>query len=177
MWPTGASRSLGQEQIHDVLRNERRQRVLKRLKRTMGPLTVRSLAESIAEVESGESPPPRDVRRSVYNSLHQTHLPKLDSLDLVHYDRDRKTVSIQPEFRQVDLYMEVVTPYSITWSEYYQLSMLLSLIVIAAAEMGVPLLSAVSPLVLSSLFLAFLGLSTAHQLWQRRWFYLQQFVS
>lgn len=172
-----STRQLTQEQIHDVLRNERRRRVLQQVQQNMGTVTVKGLAEAIAEAETGESPPPRNIRQSVYNSLHQTHLPKMDSLGLIDYDADRKTVSMQPRIRQVDLYMEIVTPYSITWVEFYQLLLLLSLVTIVAVEIGVPVLSAVSPLVMAAVFLFVLSLSTIYRLWSRRWLYLEQLLS
>jgi hypothetical protein len=75
--------------VHDVLRNDRRRRVIERLRETESS-AVRDLAEHIAAIESGESPPPRNVRQSVYVSLHQTHLPKLDELRIVVYDDDAK---------------------------------------------------------------------------------------
>ena len=65
-------------EIHDVLSNERRQMVLDRLRESGGTMSARDLSEYIAERETGESPPPRNIRQSAYVSLHQTHLPKLD---------------------------------------------------------------------------------------------------
>jgi hypothetical protein len=97
--------TLSRSEIHDVLRNERRRLVLERLWAD-GSETVRELSEHIASVESGETPPPRNVRQSVYVSLHQTHLPKLDDLGIVVYDDDAKEVSIAE--RAVDL--EPYTP-------------------------------------------------------------------
>lgn len=97
-------------EIHDLLRNERRRRTLKNLQRTVGTTTLRDLAERIAEEETGESPPPKNIRNSVYNSLHQTHLPKLHRRGIVEYESDRKTVRLTEEARSVDVYMEVVTP-------------------------------------------------------------------
>lgn len=177
MYRNSSGRNLTQEEIHDVLRNRRRRRVLQELQQNVGQLTVKGLAEAIAEAETGESPPPRNIRQSVYNSLHQTHLPKMDELNLVEYDRNRKTVSMEPNIRQVDLYMEVVTPYSITWAEFYQLLLVLALLSIVVLETGILDVAAVTPLVLSTLFLSVLVLSTIYRLWSRRWVYLQQLLT
>lgn len=177
MYRSDSNLNLDQKEIHDVLRNERRQNALKQLQQNMGRLTVRTLAEAIAEAETGESPPPRNIRRSVYNSLHQTHLPKMDDLGVVDYDRDRKIVSMQSNARQVDVYMEAVTPYEITWAAYYRILMLLALLVIAIAEIGAPIVSSVPSLALCFVFLTILALSTIYQLWSRRWLYLQQLFS
>ncbi len=54
------------------------------------------LAEEIAAAETGERPPPRNKRQSVYVTLHQTHLPKLADHGVVDYDSERKTVTVEP---------------------------------------------------------------------------------
>lgn len=95
---------LSEADIHDVLRNDRRRLTLERLAET-NEETVRSLSEHIGAIESGEDPPPRNVRQSVYISLHQTHLPKLDDLGIVDYDDNGKTVSLEGNAEQVLAYM------------------------------------------------------------------------
>lgn len=99
------NRSLDVGDIHDVLRNDRRREVLSELKANSGEATIRELSERIASAETGEDPPPRNVRQSVYVSLHQTHLPKLDELGIVDYDTDGKTVKLRSEAEAVREYM------------------------------------------------------------------------
>lgn len=158
--------------IHDLLRNERRRQVIKHLQDTVGKTGLRDLAESIAERETGESPPPRNIRDSVYNSLHQTHLPKLDMCGVVVYESDRKTIRLTEDARSVDVYMEVVTPYGITWSEYYSVLGTLSLSIVLAALIKAPVLSAVDPVLWVSVFLVVFGVSIGYQMWTKRWVYL-----
>ncbi|MFW5919677.1 MAG: DUF7344 domain-containing protein [Halanaeroarchaeum sp.] len=167
---------LPETEIHDLLRNERRRQTLRHLQDTVGTTTLRDLAVRIAEEETGESPPPRNIRNSVYNSLHQTHLPKLDSRGIVEYESDRKTIRLTEEARAVDVYMKVVTPYGITWSEYYSMLGTLSLFVVLAALIGVPVLSAIDSVLLVSVFLAVFGVSLGYQLWRNRWMYLNALV-
>ena len=163
-------------EIHDLLRNERRRQVIKQLQDTVGKTTLRDLAESIAERETGESPPPKNIRNSVYNSLHQTHLPKLDDRGIVEYESDRKTIRLTEDARSVDVYMEVVTPYGITWSEYYSLLGTLSLAVVLAALVGVPLISLVDPVAWVALCLVGFLASRGYQLWTDRWVYLNALI-
>ncbi|MEF8773057.1 DUF7344 domain-containing protein, partial [Halodesulfurarchaeum sp.] len=66
------STGLAETKIHDILRNDRRRRVLEHLQESVGSVTLRELAETIAANEANQSPPPRALRESVYNSLHQT---------------------------------------------------------------------------------------------------------
>ena len=159
-------------EIHDLLRNERRRQVIKHLQNTVGTTTLRDLAERIAEHETGESPAPKNIRNSVYNSLHQTHLPKLDRQGIVEYDSDRKTIRLTENARSVDVYMEIVTDYGITWSEFYSLFGTLSLLVLLAAHVDVPLVSAVDPLLWITLFLVGYMTSIGYQMWTQRWVYL-----
>jgi hypothetical protein len=160
-------------EIHDVLRNERRRRTIEHLREESGMVSLRDLSGAIAAAETGETPPPRNIRESVYNSLHQPHLPKLDSLGVVRYDSDRKDINIDGRAREVDLYMEVVTEYGITWGEYYRSLGVFALFSIVASEIGVPLLAEVSSLLVASAFLAVIGASIAYQLWTHRWRYLR----
>jgi hypothetical protein len=83
-----------ENEVYDILRNERRRHVLRYLVDDSETSTIADIADHIAEIESGESPPPSDTRQSVYVSLHQTHLPKLDGLGVVDYDRDDRTVTL-----------------------------------------------------------------------------------
>ncbi|QLH76944.1 helix-turn-helix transcriptional regulator [Halosimplex rubrum] len=81
--------------VHELLSNERRMRVLELLgsERTWD---LSDLAEEVAASETGERPPPRDKRQSVYVTLHQSHLPKLAQHGVVDYDSERKTVTVEP---------------------------------------------------------------------------------
>jgi hypothetical protein len=98
---------IDENEVYDVLRNERRREVLRRLAAADGTSTIGDLADGIAAAEADESPPPSDVRQSVYVSLHQTHLPKLDNLDVVRYDRDDRGVELLARGRTILERMEV----------------------------------------------------------------------
>ncbi|MCG1003751.1 MULTISPECIES: hypothetical protein [Halobacterium] len=167
------STTLAETDIHDILRNDRRRRVLEHLQESLGTVTLRELAETIAAHESGERPPPRQLRESVYNSLHQTHLPKLDREGVVAYDEHRKTVELQAGARDVNVYMEVVTKYGITWADYYRTLATASLVAVVAVELGVPVVEVIPVLLVVSTALAVVAASTAYQLWTRRWTYLR----
>ena len=157
------STELESVEIHDVLRNERRQMVLKFLRDSGGMISARELSEQIAEAESGESPPPSNLRRSVYISLHQTHLPKLHEMDIVGYDQSAKTVELKERGKEVSVYMETVPRYGISWSEFYLAVSALGLLLIMAVEIGVPVLSAAGSLPLAAAtLLLLLGSAVYH---------------
>jgi hypothetical protein len=169
---TQASR-INPNEVHDILRNDRRRRTLQYLKQRVEPVTLRDLSERIAEWEANESPAPRGVRQSVYNSLHQTHLPKLDEIGVIEYDTDRKMVELQERARDVDIYMDLVTRFGVTWGTYYRTLGVVSLFAVIVADTNIGMLAQVDSLVFATVFLAVFGVSAAYQLWSRRCFYLR----
>lgn len=150
-------------EIHDVLRNERRTRVLEHLQQVEKTVRLRELSEQVAALETGESPPPRNIRESVYNSLHQTHLPKLDALGIVEYESNQKEVALADGSKQVSLYMEVVSEDDVTWATYYLSVGLIALTVSSLASLGVPVFGALSVPLWSVLFAVFFVLSALYQ--------------
>ena len=153
-----------EHEIHDVLRNERRVRTLEYLREFGGTVALRELSEEIARRETGESPPPRNIRESVYNSLHQTHLPKLDELGVVDYDRNRKLIRLLEPAAEVDLYMEVNAPPEVTWATYYRTVGIVALVTVILADVGLGAFAAVSVSVWS---LGFLGVFVVSVLYHR----------
>jgi predicted transcriptional regulator len=159
-----ANGELDETDIHDVLRNDRRRLVIERLQSAEnGSESVRELSERIAAAESGESPPPRNIRQSVYVSLHQTHLPKLDDLGIVAYDSDSKEVRLAECADEVAVYMEVVPQDGISWAEYYLGVGILGLGLSVAAAAGVPVLSGMlGTVVVGSVFVVLVASSLYH---------------
>jgi hypothetical protein len=149
--------------IHDVLSNERRRMVISILREEKGQTTARELSERIAEMETGQSPPPRNIRQSAYVSLHQTHLPKLDDLGIIHYDESAKTVALTDRAKRVSVYMETVPRYGISWSEYYVAVSVIGLLLMAATWLGVPLIASVSAAGWATLVFLLLGVSATYQ--------------
>ncbi|WP_435117907.1 DUF7344 domain-containing protein [Halolamina sp. C58] len=155
--------SLNRAEIHDVLSNNRRYRVLNLLS-DENPRDLRSLANDIAAAESGESPAPRKVRQSVYVTLHQNHLPKLDSLDLVQYDDTSKTVALGDRANEIDIYLEAVERGHLSWSEYHLGIVVLGLVATLASAIGTPGLSTLDPAAYASGALVVLLASIAYQI-------------
>jgi hypothetical protein len=155
-------------EIHNVLSSPRRSAALSYLRRVDGETSVQALSEAVATAETGVRPAPRDVRLSVYNSLVGTHLPKLATLELVAYDDDAKLVRPLPAAREVAHYTRVLTGFGITWAGYYRALGIVGLFLVVASLAGVPLLSAVDPLVPATVALAAFAVSGVSQLWLDR---------
>jgi len=121
-------------EIHGVLSNERRQMTLALLEEEGGAMSARELSERIAERETGESPPPRNIRQSAYISLLQTHLPKLDELDVVEYDDSQKTVRLSSGADQLSTFLETESKPSI--DRYYLSLSLIGLVLVVVSWVG-----------------------------------------
>jgi hypothetical protein len=160
--------ALPEADIHDVLRNDRRRMVIEQLGQTDEPVTARDLSETIAVRESGENPPPRNVRQSVYISLQQTHLPKLEELGIVEYDENTKEVRPAENAAEVGVYMEVVPKYGLSYSEFCAGLGLLGVLLVVAAEMGVPVVSAMSATAWAVVVFAVLVASAVYQTYSQR---------
>lgn len=159
--------TLPKSDIHHILSNQRRTEALEHINDS-GELTLRDLSEAVAASESGESPAPRNVREAVYVSLHQHHLPALHRRDIVHYDQDRKIVEPLEGFRDIELYMEVITKHGITWADYYRLLGVTSLLLVVVSHLNVSFFSAVPGLVWATVGLVAFAISTSYQLWHHR---------
>jgi hypothetical protein len=108
---------LSKSDIFGILQNDRRRCVLEIL-RSQGSQSIRSLSEEIARIESETEEPKSSVRKSIYVSLLQTHIPKMESLNVVNYNRENDTVELLPAAHNLDIYMETVKKGDIPWSQF-----------------------------------------------------------
>jgi DNA-binding transcriptional ArsR family regulator len=141
---TGAER-LPTEAIFTTLSNRRRRYTLHYLAQVGDSVTIRDLSEQIAAWENRidrRAVTPKQ-RKRVYTALHQTHLPMMDRLGAVAYDRDRGTVATTEHLDAFEIYLDVVPRNDIPWSQFYlALGGVLSALVVVAA-LGIPPFSSV----------------------------------
>jgi DNA-binding transcriptional ArsR family regulator len=154
--------------VYTVLSNERRRETLHTLLRTQDEVTVRELSEIIAAKEAGERPAPRNVRESVYVSLHQTHLPTLDDHGLIEYDTNRKIVRSMDRARDVEPYLDVRTAFGLSWVGIYQWLGIVGLCTMVATVANAPILDLLPPLLVGSWFLGLFALASSIRLWRVR---------
>lgn len=109
---------LSKSDIFRILQNDRRRSVLEIL-REQGSQSVRSLSEEIARLESGTDDPESNLRKSIYVSLIQTHIPKMEKLGVITHDRKQDKVELLPIAHDFDIYMETVEKGDIPWSHFY----------------------------------------------------------
>ncbi|WP_336337149.1 DUF7344 domain-containing protein [Haloarcula brevis] len=78
--------------MFELLGNERRRACLQCLAAHETPQSVSALGREVARTVADAETDSDDLYDSVYVSLCQTHLPKLDAVGLVEYERERKQV-------------------------------------------------------------------------------------
>lgn len=167
--------TLPESTVHFLLSSPRRRNTIRYLQARPGTVSLRELSEAVAEIETGESPPPRTVRETVYISLLQSHLPALVEEGIIAFDDETKEIRASSRTREIQLYLEVVTPYGITWAEYYRYLGIVGLLIVVGSLTELPVVSAIDPLLSTSAFLGLFAISTAFQLWKDRYSVLRQY--
>ncbi|NPA47388.1 MAG: hypothetical protein GXO14_01925 [Thermococci archaeon] len=97
-----------------ILGNDRRMLTVEFLKLHKGSADLRDLVEFIAEREGKTD---RKHRKSIYVSLVQTHIPKLEREGVIKFQSGTLTLLKVPS--DVSVYMEVVKRRDISWSTFY----------------------------------------------------------
>ena len=109
---------LSKSEIFGLLQNDRRRNTIELLK-TYGSQSPRFISEEIARLESGIEEPSSNIRKSIYVSLHQTHLPKMENMGILIYDRKTDEIKLTSAINDFDIYLETVKKGDISWGQYY----------------------------------------------------------
>lgn len=93
---TAGPGALSRDDVFEILGNSRRRRMLRYLDSADAPVSVRELVTDVAAHEEGTTPDTlsQDHYKRVHVASLQTHLPKLDSVGVIDYDRDERTVAL-----------------------------------------------------------------------------------
>lgn len=102
-----SEQALSQDVVFDILSSSRRRYVLYRLREAEGPVELTKLAEQVAAWENDTDPDQitEQERKRVYVSLYQTHIPRLDEVGLVAYDKDTGKIELAEDADQIDDYL------------------------------------------------------------------------
>jgi hypothetical protein len=156
-------RKVDQDDLFDILSNRRRRYALHALTGTGEETELGALAEQVAAWENGTTVP--DVtpaqRKRVYTALQQSHLPRMDEMGVVEFDKQAGTITPTEEIDEFDVYMNVVEGPDIPWSEYYLALAALSAAAVAGAWVGIPVVSSIPPLGLAAVVVTGFALSAA----------------
>lgn len=103
-----AEDELPKDIVFETLYNRRRRGVIAHLRENGGTATTSDLAEYIA-AEENETTVKRlssSERKRVYVGLYQNHLPMMDDVGVVNYDKNRGTVELQKCATQLEPYLD-----------------------------------------------------------------------
>lgn len=95
------------DQVFEILKNSRRRETLHYLRDNGGTATLSGLAEHIAAIENDTTVQQitSSQRKRVYVGLYQCHLPKMDSMDVIDFDKNRGTLELARNADQVSSYL------------------------------------------------------------------------
>lgn len=158
------------DDVFTILSNQRRRYALYYVDHVEGT-TISDLAEQIAawEYGIGVSKVTSTQRKRVYNSLQQTHLPKLDDADFVEYDSRGGTVEPTPHADTLSVYLELVHGRKVPWSQYYLGLAIMGVVLLLTEYLGVLGLFAIPTLAWISGYVGvFTGVAAIHKYTQYR---------
>lgn len=116
-----SSGNLSDDDLFEVLSNRRRRYAVHALKREGGAAELGDVAEQVAawEYDVDVEQVSYDERKRVYTALQQSHLPLMDEVGIVDFDKNRGVVQPTDSLDDIEVYMEVVQGNEIPWSVYY----------------------------------------------------------
>jgi hypothetical protein len=102
--------ALEKGEIFDLLKNSRRRSIIQYLRAHDGYAELNDVAEHIAADENDITVRElsSDQRKRVYIGLYQCHLPKMDTMGVVEYDKNRGTIELQDSVSQLLGYMDPI---------------------------------------------------------------------
>jgi DNA-binding transcriptional ArsR family regulator len=151
------------DHIFEILKNERRRKVVHYLREHESRVTLNDLAEHIAALENDTdvaSITSRE-RKRVYVGLYQCHLPKMADMGIVNFNQDRGIITLGPAAPKLYQYLDAESSDSRDWYKYY-----LGIAGLGAVLFGATTLLSVSVLastaVLAATVLGFVGCALYH---------------
>ncbi|WP_408956911.1 DUF308 domain-containing protein [Natrinema sp. 74] len=160
-----------EDELFELLSNRRRRHILRVLMREGERVDIGDLSQEIAareddiafdEVASAD-------RKRVYTALQQSHLPKMDKIGVIEFDRDRGAVEATPTLEDVEIYIDIVRGREMPWSDYYLgLTGMTGLLVVASALEVVPFVGPPSPAWAVFVIVTFGSSALAHRFYARR---------
>jgi len=109
---------MAEPSILQIIQNERRKKVIEVLMELNGRADVREVVRRVAERESRGEPSGK-LKKSVYVSIIQVHIPKMEEAGLIKYDPQMSVLQLNKLPNELKYYLEVVEEGDIPWSMYY----------------------------------------------------------
>lgn len=161
--------SPSEDDLFDVLSNERRRHAVRVLSGAEEPVAMADLAEAVAVREYGIDADDLETqqRRRVYTSLRQSHVPKLAEKGAVEFDPE--ACEVRPNDRLPEYDIHVVGEDGLPWCHVYLgLSAAMSVLIGAAWAMLAPFSLVPARVWMWVVVLVFMLTAIAHTLASRR---------
>ncbi|WP_255196252.1 DUF7344 domain-containing protein [Halorarius litoreus] len=155
------------DNVFGILSNERRRHVLWFLAEQDGPVSLRELSEYVAAIENDKpvAQLSSQERKRVYVGLYQGHLPKMDDLSFIEYNKDRGIIELGPHAVHTAPYLQPTDTTGDQWPMYYLGSLGVGWLLLLAGSVVSPL----ATLVAIGVFLTLMtSLAVAHVVRLRR---------
>jgi DNA-binding transcriptional ArsR family regulator len=96
------------DQVFEILKNSRRRQTLHYLDSNGGEASLSDLAEHIAAIENDVTLEAitSSQRKRVYVGLYQCHLPKMDDMEIIDFEKNRGTVELARNADQLRPYLD-----------------------------------------------------------------------
>ncbi|WP_323191728.1 hypothetical protein [Halostella sp. PRR32] len=119
--PRKTREEISEKTVVDAIQNQRRRYVLYYLQNHDRPIGLDELIDQVAAWERCTTPDEVSPshRKSVYSAIHQTHLPYLEDLELVSYNRQRKQISLRVDRSEFGLYLVNDPHTTVPWYKVY----------------------------------------------------------
>ena len=163
LFRTELTNGMDESEVFHILGNDRRREIICTLAEESGGLSVSDLARQIAQKEE-DVESSKNLYKSVYVSLQQTHLPKLAKKDIVVYDKDTQRVEPGPTFPQIQPYLRETSGQATTLRLVVPLLLSgLGLFVALGLTIGIPILESIGAAVVGAIFLLLIVVLVASQ--------------
>lgn len=162
---------LSEDELFEILSNQRRRHILHSLMQDDSPLEIGDLSQEIAawEDEVDYEQVSSTDRKRVYTALQQSHLPKMDRAGVIEFDQNRGTIEPTPALEDVEIYMDVVRGRDVPWSHYYLGLTGIAATLVGTVATGIGPMDAIPAAAVSAFVVVAFGVSAvAHWLHARR---------
>lgn len=156
---------LSLDDLLKLVQNQRRRRILLYLASHDEPVSIDEVAKDLAvqEYDCPEEGPTSTQRKRMYVGLYQGHLPKMDDLGVVEFDKEEGQIESGPHGPHAQRFVKRATGNGPDWPLYY-----LCLAALATGLFAVATLwSATSPAadIVLAVVLGLIGLTAVWQLY------------
>lgn len=128
------------DQTFELLKNKRRRAVLNYLQETEDEVvSIGELAEHIAAIENDidVDSVSSSQRKRAYVGLYQCHLPKMDDMGVIEFQKNRGKISRAKNARQLEQFLNHTPGAARPWYRYYLVVALAGMGLFALSQLGV----------------------------------------